>query len=452
MRVLALLLSLLALAASASATCPDFVAWLRPENQIHPVMCVDVPCSNIEGFVTVDVSPDGQHLTIFLQMTALPDSSAVPQFMEAGIYGPARSQVAMPSGAPPLVVITTPHLTLQNSRFSGIFKRRAADMKTLLKYMREESLYISVPSDRVPEGEIRGQLHVPQCLEAELHPPVPMFPPGYGATGNAYAFGNVMIDKDHKKAAVLVQFPQDAYRSMSSKTFFADGKIQSPPKSVHIQSADGITLSVMQAQSYESCRTGSFDGLKADGITSCNFDERHSYPSELNVANSGVRFYHVEMSLTPEQAMAYTNSTLMVETVKSQEMGYPAELHGVLMPAVPCRMLLSQHDDLYSIAASHRSDWITLWSLNHGRPGVARSMNPDVRPTLEPRYFAHPMLVTKGETAMAITRRFGMSPEEILKINPGLMDPDSLPVGSSLCIVPNWKNVIAGNGQRICIA
>jgi len=415
-------------------------------------MCADTPCDNVEGFVTVDVSPDGSFLSVTLQMTALPHSSAVPQFMEAGIFGPAESHVEMPAGTPPLVAITTPLLTLQHSRFSGIFKRRAADMPLLLQYMREGKLYVSVPSDRVPEGEIRGQLHVPTCLETELHPPVAQFPPGYGATGAAYGFANVMVDKAHQKAAVLVQFPQDAHRSMSSGTFFADGKIQSPPHAVHVKARDGSTLAVLQPQAYDSCRTGSFDGLKADLQTPCNFDEKHSYPSELNMANTGVVFYHVDMSLTAEQAAAYTNSTVMVVTAKSQEMGYPAELHGVLMPAVPCRMLLTQHDDLYTMAASHRSDWITTWSLNHGRPGVSRSMNPDVRPTLEPRYYAHPLEVTKGETVMAITRRFGMSKDEILKINPGLANPDALPVGSALCIVPNWKNVIAGNGQRICIS
>jgi len=446
------LLVLLALSSSAGATCPDFAAWLRPENEVHPVMCADMPCDNIEGFVAVDVSPDGSFLTVTIQMTALPHSSAVPQFMEAGIYGPAKSHVEMPAGTKPLVVITTPSLTLQNSRFSGVFKRKAADMPTLLRYMREEALYVSVPSDRVPEGEIRGQLHVPMCLEAELHPPVPSFPPGYGATGAAYGFANVMIDKAHKKGAVLVQFPQDAHRSMSSKTFFAEGKIQSPPLAVHVKDQEGNVLAVVQTQAYDSCRTGSFDGFKADGITKCNFDEKHSYPSELNMANTGVILYHIEMALTPEQAAAFTNSTIAVETAKSQSMGYVAELSGTLMPALPCRMLLTQHDDLYTMAAEHRSDWITVWSLNHGRPGVARSMNPDVRPTLEPRYYAHPMVVTKGETAMAITRRFGMSLEEILKINPGLMDPDALPVGSSLCIIPNWKRVIAGSGQRICIS
>jgi hypothetical protein len=226
-------------------------------------MCAELPCDNIEGFVAVDVSPDGSFITVTIQMTALPHSSAVPHFMEAGIYGPALSHVEMPAGTKPLVVITTPVLTLQHSRFSGIFKRKAADMPTLLKYMREEALYVSVPSDR------------------ELHPPVPSFPPGYGATSAAYGFANVMIDKAHKRAAVLVQFPQDAHRSMSSKTFFADGQIQSPPKAVHIKDQEGRVLAVVQTKKYDSCRTGSFDGLKADGMTGCNFD-LHPTPQTPN--------------------------------------------------------------------------------------------------------------------------------------------------------------------------
>ena len=34
MHAVTLLLTLLALGGSASATCPDFAAWLRPENQV----------------------------------------------------------------------------------------------------------------------------------------------------------------------------------------------------------------------------------------------------------------------------------------------------------------------------------------------------------------------------------------------------------------------------------
>ena len=353
--------------------------------QVHPVVCAGSPCDNIEGFVSVDVSPDGSYLRIVLQMTALSHSSAVPKFFEAGIYGPSKANVEMPGGTPPLVVITTPALTLAESGFSGIFKRKAANMPQLLKYMREGLLYVSVPSDRVPEGEIRGQLHVPTCLETELHPPVDSFPAGYGATSAAYGFVNVMIDKAQTKVAALVQFPQDAYRKMSSDTFFAEGEIKNPPAAVSIKTPDGkTTLAVLQPRAYESCRRGSFDGTKSDGITKCNFDERHVYPSQLNMADTGAIQYYIDMAVTRERAALFVNSTVSVATPKSLQMGYPAELQGTLAPAVPCRLLLTQHDDLYSIAAAHRSDWITLWSLNHGRPGVARSTNPDVRGTREP--------------------------------------------------------------------
>ena len=87
---------------------------------------------------------------------------------------------------------------------------------------------------------------------------------------------------------------------------------------------------------------------------------------------------------------------------------------------------------------------MTVWSMNVG--------NPDVRPTLEPRYYAHPLVVTKGETAMAIERRFGMTRAEMLLVNPGLANIEELPVGGTICIIPNWRTVIAGNGQRICVA
>ena len=45
-----------------------------------------------------------------------------------------------------------------------------------------------------------------------------------------------------------------------------------------------------------------------------------------------------------------------------------------------------------------------------------------------------------------------MSEGEILKVNPAIRDIESLPVGSHVCIVPNWQTVVAGNGQKVCYA
>jgi hypothetical protein len=43
MRTLALLLALLALGGSVGATCPDFAAWLRPENEVSGAPRSSVP-------------------------------------------------------------------------------------------------------------------------------------------------------------------------------------------------------------------------------------------------------------------------------------------------------------------------------------------------------------------------------------------------------------------------
>lgn len=83
-----------------------------------------------------------------------------------------------------------------------------------------------------------------------------------------------------------------------------------------------------------------------------------------------------------------------------------------------------------------------MWSLNEG--------NPDLRRTLIPRYYAHPLKVLRGETSFAIQRRYGMTQGDILKVNPAIRDMGSLSEGSFVCVVPNWQTVVAGNGQRVC--
>mmetsp|Transcript_37696 Transcript_37696/g.119062 ORF Transcript_37696/g.119062 Transcript_37696/m.119062 type:complete len:103 (+) Transcript_37696:1094-1402(+) len=98
-----------------------------------------------------------------------------------------------------------------------------------------------------------------------------------------------------------------------------------------------------------------------------------------------------------------------------------------------------------------RSDWITIWSLNQGTLQNPQTINPDFKQTLVPRYYAHPYYIVQGENSLAVSRRFGMTVDDILRLNPGLKDINSLPVGSTICVVPNWQSVIAGNGQRICI-
>ena len=44
--------------------------------------------------------------------------------------------------------------------------------KTKPSAVRTGKTYISMSTDRVPEGELRGQIHAPTCYEAQLQPAV----------------------------------------------------------------------------------------------------------------------------------------------------------------------------------------------------------------------------------------------------------------------------------------
>ena len=80
------------------------------------------------------------------QVTALSFSSAIPTFLMAGIYGPARSHEEMPGGTAPLVEIAIPSVSLSESTWTGVFRRTAADMPALLELMRTGQASPSVSS------------------------------------------------------------------------------------------------------------------------------------------------------------------------------------------------------------------------------------------------------------------------------------------------------------------
>ena len=106
-------------------------------------------------------------------------------------------------------------------------------------------------------------------------------------------------------------------------------------------------------------------------------------------------------------------------------------------------MLSTIEDTLFTTAKDFGSDWLSVWSMNAG--------NPDKRRTLTARYYAHPLEVTWGETAQAIMRRFAISARELARSNPGVMDLESLTVGDTLCVIPNFLQTISGNGAKICL-
>jgi len=385
---------------SVQATCPTFAAWL------YPVANIDF--NNLQGFATVDVSPDGTFVIVQLQITALNFSSAIPTFNEIRIMGPAASHLTVPAGTAPLLVLSRPVITCDGlSQWSATLRRAGAGIPELIEHMRAGHAYVSVPTERVPEGELRGQLHVPHCLEAPLTSAMPDVP--------TYGFANVMISAAQTDVAALVQLPEDGKRKFSS-------------------AVDGLMVTAQNGEVLMRLRT------QQEFSQICIGSEPHKYPPEYNMESAEGKVFRVARVSTAFVSKLLAEPTVSVSTVAS---GAGPEISGVLRRAIACRELLTKHDNLYTLARSHRSDWITVWSMNMG--------NPDVRPTLQPRYYAHPLQVLKGETAMAIQRRYGMKMDELLKINPGLEDAEALPVGSTLCVVPNWQTAVAGNGQRICV-
>ena len=119
------------------------------------------------------------------------------------------------------------------------------------------------------------------------------------------------------------------------------------------------------------------------------------------------------------------------------------KLSGLVGKAIACRMLSTIEDTLFTTAKDFGSDWLSVWSMNAG--------NPDKRRTLTARYYAHPLEVTLGETAQAIMRRFAISTRELARSNPSVMDLESLTVGDTLCVIPNFLQTISGNGAKICL-
>jgi hypothetical protein len=123
--------------------------------------------------------------------------------------------------------------------------------------------------------------------------------------------------------------------------------------------------------------------------------------------------------------------------------GVSKALEGSVIKAHACRLLSTVEDTLFTTATAYGNDWLSVWSMNPG--------NPDHRRTLTARYYAHPLEVTAGETAEQIMRRFGISERELVRANPAIMDIRSLQVGDTLCVVPNFRQTMSGNGAKICI-
>jgi len=369
----------------SEATCATFAAWLSANKQVgHMVSNAHLT----KGFVAITVAPDLESVDVNWQVTADAGAtfSGANYITSVGIYGPATVDQVKPASRGVLLDLQT--LPVMAGQTSSVRLRLTSpEMSMILQLMREGHAYVNVATGENPDGELRGQIVVPHCLEAEMM-----------GTEPTRGFANVLLSG--MEYAVLAQASPDASALNSGMIEFATGE---PPISLEAISNEWSPLAPNMGQ-----------------------------------------VYSVWLSIDPAHQAAFMSvaSGMATATVSAMSGGMAA-VSGALMEARSCRQLMTAEDSLFSIARSHRSDWLTVWSMNLGQP--------DRRRTLEPKYFAHPMQVSLGDSGDAIARRFGMTMKELQMVNPAVMDLASLSVGSTICVLPNWQQTVSGNGRKICM-
>jgi hypothetical protein len=105
------------------STCPTFTAWLTVGQQVTTPQCGYGPCSNLDGFASVDVAPDASYIVFTVQISnsrvftttndpLSPFSSAIPGTMSAFVYGPASPGREVDPGTAPLFTMDLDPLSL----------------------------------------------------------------------------------------------------------------------------------------------------------------------------------------------------------------------------------------------------------------------------------------------------------------------------------------------------
>jgi len=344
----------------------------------------------------------------------------------AGIYGPALANQNKPMNEGMLMdigMLSAPVGELVAIRKSITSER----IDTILKFMREGRAYVLIATEAHPgaqrtltglladavrlasagtervavraDGALRGQVVTPICLEGELE--------SQRANDNMYGFANAMLSPDAEDEAVAFL----------------------------IQYAPGVsTMTARLARRGEA-------GMDLDA-TLVNTEAKPTdaqYTDFGDVASYVGQRFRVDRGIGEDYRALVHEKFMWVEVSDSNGL----RLQGNMTEAQHCRRLLGVEDNLFSLASKHGNDWLTVWSMNSG--------NPDTRKTLEPRYFAHPLEVTLGESLDGIIRRFGTTEAHLKAINPAIVDLESLVVGATLCVIPDWSATVSGNGARTCV-
>ena len=398
------------------ATCPTFVAWLsssKHQLQGHPVH----GDAYEGGFVALTVAPDRKSVVINWQLTG---KSSSTQMTAAGIFGPATKEQVKPPSQGMLLDLGTlcpsggACPAPGETRVRRI-KVQSDRMEEVLTWMREEKTYVNVMTNNNPHGEVRGQLVVPRCLDGELS----------GAQN--YGFVNVMLspDSSDKSVAVLVQMAPDT-TGVKAELKVSTGQCPS----------SGATCVAVDVRNELKADAAVDQGLQHDIM----FNGTWVNPPPNSEPCQGQSMTWA--ALQDVARGAHQDHVVCVDATNNAGL---VVAKGVVSKAAPCRLLSTVEDTLFSTAKAFGSDWLTVWSLND------QSQNPDQRRTLTARYYAHPFEVTDGETAQQIMRRFGISHAELVRSNPSVVDIESLSVGDTLCVIPNFRETVSGNGAKICV-
>ncbi len=128
-----------------------------------------------------------------------------------------------------------------------------------------------------------------------------------------------------------------------------------------------------------------------------------------------------------------------------------SSLSETLEPCTPCTHQVQQQESIYDIASYYRVSWLAVWSLNHHV--AAPDLGPLPGASL---YYAHPLRLAAGETPLSVARRFGMTEEQLRRLNPytlaTLQDLTShvSAAGLVLCVAPDWRLMYDNMGSDLC--
>ena len=126
------------------STCPTFTAWLNVGNEVQQPQCGYGPCSNLDGFASVDVAPDASYIVFTVQISnsrvfvtttqaITPFSSAIPGSMSAFVYGPAPPGKEVTPGTAPLFTMDLDPLSLSMNTIVTRVQLAPTNLDTVLR-------------------------------------------------------------------------------------------------------------------------------------------------------------------------------------------------------------------------------------------------------------------------------------------------------------------------------